>query len=112
MTDLSKLKPGLEGYIVPSKVYGILASGRPFVAAVDPSCEAAVIARDHHCGTVATPGRPDELVSAIAALCDDPAGARVMGQNARRAAWNYDRRVAVQAYFDLFERVGRAGARA
>jgi putative colanic acid biosynthesis glycosyltransferase WcaI len=109
---LVSLKPGLEGYIVPSKVYGILASGRPFVAAVDPSCEAAVIARDHHCGTVATPGRLDELVAAIAALCDDPAGARVMGQNARRAAWTYDRRVAVQAYYDLFERVGRAGARA
>ena len=32
------LKPGIEGYIVPSKVYGILAAGRPFIAAVDPSC--------------------------------------------------------------------------
>ena len=38
------LKPGLEGYIVPSKLYGILAAGRPFVAAVDPSCEVATIA--------------------------------------------------------------------
>jgi glycosyltransferase involved in cell wall biosynthesis len=105
---LVSLKQGLEGYIVPSKVYGILASGRPFVAAVDPSCEAAVIARDHHCGTLAAPGQPDELASAIAALCDDPAGARAMGQNARRAAWRYDRRTAVQAYFDLFERLGPA----
>ena len=103
------LKQGLEGYIVPSKVYGILASGRPFVAAVDPSCEAAVIARDHHCGTVAEPGHPGELVSAIAALCDDPGGARLMGQNARRAAWLYDRRVAVQAYYDLFASLGPAG---
>ena len=103
------LKQGLEGYIVPSKVYGILASGRPFVAAVDPSCEAAVIARDHHCGTVAAPGHAGELVSAIAALCDDPGGARVMGQNARRAAWLYDRRVAVQAYYDVFASLGRAG---
>jgi glycosyltransferase involved in cell wall biosynthesis len=105
---LVSLKQGLEGYIVPSKVYGILASGRPFVAAVDPSCEAAVIARDHHCGTVAAPGQPEELASAIAALCDDPAGARVMGQNARRAAWRYDRRVAVQEYYELFASLGRA----
>ena len=44
---LVSLKPGLEGYIVPSKLYGILAAGRPFVAAVDPSCEAATIAREH-----------------------------------------------------------------
>ena len=105
---LVSLKPGLEGYIVPSKVYGILASGRPFVAAVDPSCEAAVIAREHHCGTIAPPGEPDALAASIAALCDDPAGARVMGENARRAAWLYDRRVAVQAYYDLFASLGRS----
>ena len=104
---LVSLKPGLEGYIVPSKVYGILASGRPFVAAVDPSCEAAVIAREHHCGTIAPPGQPDALAASIAALCDDPAGARVMGENARRAAWSYDRRVAVQSYYDLFASLGR-----
>jgi len=41
------LKPGLEGYIVPSKLYGILAAGRPFIAAVDPSCEAATLATAH-----------------------------------------------------------------
>jgi len=104
---LVSLKPGLEGYIVPSKVYGILASGRPFVAAVDPSCEAAVIAREHHCGTIARPGEPDALATSIAALCDDPAGARVMGENARRAAWQYDRRVAVQTYYDLFASLAR-----
>jgi len=105
---LVSLKQGLEGYIVPSKVYGILASGRPFVAAVDPSCEAAVIAREHRCGTIAPPGEPDALAASIAALCDDPAGARAMGENARRAAWHYDRRVAVQAYYDLFANLGRA----
>lgn len=108
---LVSLKAGLEGYIVPSKVYGILAAGRPFVAAVDPSCEAAVIAREQQCGTVATPGDPDALAAAIAALCDDPARTRMMGENARRAAWRYDRRVAVQAYSDLFaglRRVTRA----
>jgi colanic acid biosynthesis glycosyl transferase WcaI len=107
---LVSLKPGLEGYIVPSKVYGILASGRPFVAAVDPSCEAAVIAREHHCGTIAPPGEPDVLASSIAALCDDPAGAQTMGENARRAAWHYDRRVAVQAYYDLFAGLRPAAA--
>jgi glycosyltransferase involved in cell wall biosynthesis len=105
---LVSLKQGLEGYIVPSKVYGILASGRPFVAAVDPTCEAAVIAREHHCGTIAQPGDPDALASSIAALCDDPAGARAMGENARRAAWCFDRRVAVQAYYHLFAGLGPA----
>ena len=96
------LKPGLEGYIVPSKLYGILAAGRPFVAAVDPSCEVATIAMEHSCGLVAPPGSPDALVAAIAQLYDDPAGVRRMGENARRASWLYDRRTAVRAYHDLF----------
>ena len=105
---LVSLKPGLEGYIVPSKVYGILAAGRPFVAAVDPSCEVASIATQHHCGVVAAPGDPGALVSAIATLSNDPDAARRMGENARRASWCYDRRVAVRAYHDLFAHLSRA----
>jgi glycosyltransferase involved in cell wall biosynthesis len=105
---LVSLKPGLEGYIVPSKLYGILASGRPFVAAVDPSCEAAMIAREHQCGTVAPPGDVEALVAAIAALHDNPAATGAMGANARRASLRYDRRLAVQAYHDLFAGLNQA----
>jgi glycosyltransferase involved in cell wall biosynthesis len=95
------LRAGLEGYIVPSKVYGILAAGRPYVAATDPSCEAAVLTREHQCGLVAAPGDPEALASAIVRLHDDPAAARAMGAAARRASSLFDRRGAVQAYYDL-----------
>ena len=107
---LVSLKPGLEGYIVPSKLYGILAAGRPFVAAVDPSCEAAAIATGEACGIVARPGDLDALVGAMATLHDDPAGARRMGENARAASWRYDRRAAVRAYHDLFAGLSRPTA--
>ena len=50
------LKRGLSGFIVPSKLYGILAAGRPFIAAVEDDCEAAEIARAHDCGIVVAPG--------------------------------------------------------
>jgi len=102
---LISLKPGLEGYIVPSKLYGILAAGRPYVAAVDPSCEVAQLAAAHHCGVAATPGDPDALAGAIASLYDDPAAARTMGERARAVAWRFDRRAAVAAYYDLLLRV-------
>ena len=101
------LKGGIEGYIVPSKVYGILAAGRPFIAATDPACEAASIARDHRCGVVAPPGDPIALAERITALHESPDSLRLMGENARRAAWQFDRRVAVQAYFDLLTSVAR-----
>jgi len=104
------LKPGLEGYIVPSKLYGILAAGRPFVAAVDPSCEVATIASTHSCGLVAPPGDRGALVDAIARLYDNPASARTMGENARQAAWRYDRCAAVRAYYDLFAYLSRPTA--
>ncbi|HWW86676.1 MAG TPA: glycosyltransferase family 4 protein [Vicinamibacterales bacterium] len=99
------LKPGLEGYIVPSKLYGILAAGRPYVAAVDPSCEVAAIAREYECGVLAKPGDPVDLARKIAELYDDPVTVRKMGTYARLAAGRFDRHPSVQAYHDLFARV-------
>jgi len=99
------LKQGIEGYIVPSKVYGILAAGRPYIAAVDPSCEVATIAREHDCGVPVPAADPDALASAIASLHDDPRAARAMGLRARTAALQFDRRISVQSYYDLFTRI-------
>lgn len=108
---LVSLKPGLEGYIVPSKLYGILAAGRPFVAAVDPSCEVAAIAREHRCGLFASPGDPGDLARQIATLADNPTLTRTLGANARGVASRFDRTIAVQAYRQLFEQVaGMASA--
>ena len=102
---LVALKSGIEGFIVPSKVYGILAAGRPYVAATDPSSEAAQIARESGCGLVAAPGDPAALAEAIATLYDDPGMTREMGTRARLAARQYDRKVAVESYHQLFARV-------
>ena len=105
---LVSLKAGIEGFIVPSKVYGILAAGRPYIAATDPSSEPAQIARESGCGLLAAPGDPAALADAIATMYDDPAMTRDMGGRARLAARQYDRKVAVQAYHELFERVAGA----
>jgi glycosyltransferase involved in cell wall biosynthesis len=99
------LKTGLEGYIVPSKVYGILAAGRPYVAAIAADSEPAAIAAEHDCGVTVPPDDPDALAGAVAALYDDPFRTRAMGEHARTAALRFDRRVAVGAYYDLFVRL-------
>jgi colanic acid biosynthesis glycosyl transferase WcaI len=109
---LISLTAGIEGYIVPSKLYGILAAGRPYIAAVDHTCEVATIASEYHCGLLAMPGDPDQLAQQIQMLVNQPELTRTMGANARRAAEQFDRRVAVQSYYDLFARVSRKASAA
>jgi putative colanic acid biosynthesis glycosyltransferase WcaI len=104
-TFVVSLKSGIEGYIVPSKVYGILAAGRPYIAATDPSAEPAAIVREAGCGLVAAPGDAAALADAIAAMHDDPLATLEMGVRARRVARQFDRTVAVELYHALFERV-------
>jgi glycosyltransferase involved in cell wall biosynthesis len=96
------LKQGMAGYIVPSKLYGVLAAGRPYVAAVEEASEVAAITRHYDCGLLAEPGKPGELAEKILKLYYDRSLARRLGDNARRAALEFDRPRQVQAYYELF----------
>jgi colanic acid biosynthesis glycosyl transferase WcaI len=99
------LKPGLAGYIVPSKLYGILASGRPYVAAVEDNCEVAAITARFDCGIRVEPGASDEIANAILQLKADPERRSAMGQRARQAAAEFDRRRQVAAHARLLQQV-------
>jgi colanic acid biosynthesis glycosyl transferase WcaI len=96
------LQRGLAGYIVPSKLYGILAAGRPYVAAVEDTCEVASITRSHQCGLVAEPSNAIDLADKIMALYRDPAMMAEFGANARVASLEFDRTRQVANYLDLF----------
>jgi colanic acid biosynthesis glycosyl transferase WcaI len=97
------LKRGLAGFIVPSKLYGILVAGRPFIGAVENDCEAAQIAREHDCGVVVAPGDREAMAAAIRAMHGDPARRRRLAANARAAGLIYDRPRAIEAYRDALE---------
>jgi len=106
------LEAGLSGYIVPSKLYGILAAGRPYIAAVEEDSEAVAIARKYECGLVAAPGKSRELADRILELYHDRELAGRLGASARRAALAFDRADHVRAYHELFLEVcGRRGGR-
>lgn len=97
------LKPGLAGYIVPSKLYGILASGRPYVAAVESATEVAAISREYDCGAVVAPGDVGGMVDEITRFHRDRDRVERLGRNARRAGVHFDRRRQVRAYRELFD---------
>jgi len=96
------LKRGLAGYIVPSKLYGILAAGRPYVACVEEACEVTAITRTYDCGLLAESDNPQDLADKILALYRDPSRTKLLGENARKAALAFDRPLGVSAYYRLF----------
>ena len=59
------LARGLAGYVVPSRLYGVLAAGRPVIAAADAESETAQLVERVGCGVVVPPGSPEQLAAAI-----------------------------------------------
>jgi colanic acid biosynthesis glycosyl transferase WcaI len=96
------LASGLAGYVVPSRMYGILAVARPVIVAADPESETAQIAERVGCGIVVPPGRPELLARAIRDAHDGRYDLAEMGRRGRE--WverEADRSVALRRYRDL-----------
>lgn len=85
------VKRGLEGVVVPSKLYGILEAARPVVAVAPRETDVATLCAQHGCGVFSDPDSPQELIAVVRALSADPARVRAMGAAARVAARGYDR---------------------
>ena len=85
------IKRGLEGVVVPSKLYGILAAGKPIVAVAPKQTDAAALGARDGFGVAADPDNPAELVAIVRALLADPARLAAMGAAARVAAAQYAR---------------------
>ncbi len=105
------LQRGMAGYIVPSKLYGILAAGRPYIAAVEESCEVASITRTCDCGLVVEPGSADALATSLRQLHSDAALTTRLGANARAAGLRFDRTTQVRRYAALLSEVVTGVAR-
>lgn len=105
---LVSLKPGLAGYIVPSKLYPILAAGRPYIAAVESSTEVAALTMHHRCGVLVEPGDAAQLAEAIMRLADQRDERQAMGARAHAAAELFSRERQVGAHARLIaELAGR-----
>jgi colanic acid biosynthesis glycosyl transferase WcaI len=103
---LISLRPELEGLIVPSKFYGILAVGRPTIFIGDTDGELARIIKEHDVGMVVAQGDASRLAEALCVYADDPAlVARQGNAAARLAREHYNRSVALAAWEALLTNV-------
>jgi colanic acid biosynthesis glycosyl transferase WcaI len=85
------VKRGLEGVVVPSKLYSILAAGRPIIVVAPAECDAARIVVESGCGVAADPDDPAAVAAAIRELSAQPARLAEMGRRARETAAKYAR---------------------
>jgi glycosyltransferase involved in cell wall biosynthesis len=93
------LARGLAGYVVPSRLYGILSAGRPVIAAADEESETARLVREVGCGVVIPPGRPELLARTIREAADGVYDLSEMGRRGRAyVEEEADRLVAMERY--------------
>ena len=98
------LKPGLGTASVPSKLYSILAAGRPVLASVDTGTEIDLVVSRSGAGRSVSSNNNDLFVETLIALADDPVGRDAAGKAGRKFAeeWLSADSVA-QSYDELFE---------
>ncbi len=98
------IKRGLEGVVVPSKLYSILAAGRPVLAVAPDSSDAARIVTESGCGLAADPDDPATVAKAICELRKDPARLCEMSRCARETAEKYARVNQLQLFAGIIEK--------
>ena len=101
------VKRGLEGVVVPSKLYPTLAAGRPVLGVTPEECDVARIIRRTGCGVVGNPDDPATVIQAIRGVLQDSEKLRNMGLRAREIANSYDRVKQLKIFTQTIEEAGR-----
>jgi len=99
------VKRGLEGVVVPSKMYGIMAAGKPIVAVAPKETDVVSLGVQRGLAVAADPDRPGEVVNAVRALASDPTKLKAMGEAARAAAPDYDRVKELQKFAEIINQL-------
>jgi glycosyltransferase involved in cell wall biosynthesis len=80
------LRPEIKQLLMPSKLYGVLASGTPAIVLADRDCELADVVVRQDAGVVVPSDATAELAAAIRKAADSPERLERQGLNARRYA--------------------------
>jgi colanic acid biosynthesis glycosyl transferase WcaI len=97
------VKRGLEGVVVPSKMYGILAAGKPIVAVAPEETDVVTLGLRRGFAVSADPDNPADLISAVRLLAGDAQKLKAVGEAARAAAPDYDRVKELQKFVEVFD---------
>ncbi len=102
---LASMLPELCGLVVPSKVYGVLAAGRPCVFLGPKESEVAQLIFQNACGSVLDTATGSSLAACLMDWMAQPAELEQAGQRARMAAEQSTLPAATAAFTRLIHRV-------
>jgi colanic acid biosynthesis glycosyl transferase WcaI len=97
------IKRGLEGVIVPSKMYGILAAGKPILAVAPRETDVAKIGEERCFAISADPDDVSHVIRAARQMFLDAGLLQKMSEAARVAANDYDRVNELQKFVQIIE---------
>lgn len=104
--SLVTLKKGIALDSVPSKLYTIMASGRPVLAAVDPGSDAWNLVQEANCGICVPPEDPAALKAAIAELRSQPERIKALAKAGRAyVVKHHTRDIIGDVYQQLFSKI-------
>lgn len=102
--QLITLDPTYDGLLVPSKVYGIMAAGRPILFCGSEDNEIARIVREAKCGKVVPPHDGAAFGAAVEWMAANRDEVRAMGERGRAYFQeHFDCRIGTDAFADLLE---------
>jgi colanic acid biosynthesis glycosyl transferase WcaI len=97
------IKRGLEGVVVPSKMYGIIAAGKPIVAVAPKETDVSTLGVSRGFAIVASPDNSEEVAAAVRKIAFDRNKLKMMGEAARAAAPDYDRVKEMQKFVEIID---------
>lgn len=74
---------GIKGVSVPSKLYGVMAAGKPVLGVLDKGSEARLIVDECNCGLCTEPGNYDEIYKKIDFILNNKEEIKKLGINGR-----------------------------
>ncbi|MCM2535842.1 glycosyltransferase family 4 protein [Neobacillus pocheonensis] len=100
---------GIKGVSVPSKIYGVMAAGRPILGVLEKGSEAQMLIDDSNCGAVVEPQDYKAIITTIETFYNmNNQELRQLGMNGRAYLDKYlKREISINKYRDSLREVSK-----
>ena len=79
---------GIKGISVPSKIYGVMATGKSVLGVLEEGSEARLLIENSNCGKCVTPGDYGNIKAAISDIIENQVAFKKMGAEGRKTIEN------------------------